>query len=104
MEIVNIIILIGSLITATTIIITAISKMLDIKLKGLYDNQRLNYRFAICSFAGDLRNDIKKTRDEFQAVFEMYGKYQDLVEKLNLKNHYIDNEMIYVQEQYKLLK
>lgn len=76
------------------------SKMLDVKLSGLYDSQRLQYRYEICSFAGDLRNGIVKTREEFQAVFEMYDKYELLIEKLKLKNHYIDNEMKYIEEQY----
>lgn len=103
MEIANWIILLGSLITAITIIITAISKILDIKLTGLYDNQRLQYRYEICSFAGDLRNGIKKTREEFQAVFEMYDQYEALIKKLKQTNHYIDNEMAYIEEQYKKL-
>lgn len=77
---------------------------MDVKLKGLYDNQRLQYRYEICNFAGDLRNGIIKTREEFQAVFEMYDKYELLIEKLKQTNHYIDNEMEYIAEQYKLLK
>ena len=103
MDLVGWIELLGCLITSITVIIKAVNKMLDVKLRGLYDNQRLQYRYEICSFAGDLRNNIKKTREEFQAIFEMYGKYESLVEGLKLKNHYIDNEMCYIQEQYKTL-
>lgn len=98
------IISIAGWITAIITIVTAISKILDAKLKGLYDNERLQYRYEICSFAGDLRNDIKKTREEFEAIFEMYDKYEALIEKLKQKNSYIDSEMLYIQEQYKLLK
>lgn len=79
------------------------SKILDVKLKGLYDNQRLQYRYEICSFAGDLRNNIEKTREEYQAVFEMYDKYEALIDKLKQKNSYIDSEMQYIKEQYKKL-
>ena len=104
MEIINWIILIGTLITAITIIITAISKMLDVKLSGLYDNQRLQYRYEISSFAGDLRNGIVKTREEYQAVFEMYDKYETLIDKLKQKNHYIDNEVKYIEQRYGELK
>ena len=104
MEAINYIILAGSLITAIGIILTAINKILDKKLSGLYDNQRLQYRYEICSFAGDLRNGIVKTRDEFQAIFEMYDNYEILIDKLKLKNHYIDNEVKYIEQQYKNLK
>ena len=104
MDTVNTLITIGGGITAVATIGASISKVLDVKLKGLYDNQRLQYRYEICSFAGDLRNGIHKTREEFQAIFEMYDKYEALIEKLKLTNHYIDNEMAYISEQYKLLR
>lgn len=73
-------------------------------MNGLYDNLRLQYRYEICSFAGDLRNEITKTREEFQAIFEMYDRYEKIVKDLNLHNHFIDNEMAYVTEQYKKLE
>lgn len=98
------IVTIASWTTAMGVVLGAMSKMLDVKLKGLYDNERLQYRYEICSFAGDLRNGIKKTREEFEAVFEMYDKYEVLIEKLKLKNSYINSEMAYISEQYKLLK
>lgn len=98
------IIAIGGTITAIITIVASISKVLDVKLSGLYNNQRLQYRYEICSFAGDLRNGIIKTREEFQAIFEMYDQYEALIEKLKQKNHYIDNEMAYISEQYKILK
>lgn len=94
---------IASWITAMGVILGAISKILDTKLKGLYDNERLQYRYEICSFAGDLRNGIKKTREEFEAIFEMYDKYEALIDKLKQKNSYIDSEMAYIKEQYKKL-
>ncbi len=100
----NWVVLIAGNITSITVIVTTISKMLDLKFKSVYDNQRLQLRYEICNFAGDLRNEIPKTREEFQAIFEMYDRYEMLIEKLKLKNHYIDNEMNYIKEQYKLLK
>ena len=92
------------LIGNVTVIIGALSGILDFKLKEFRDNQRLQYRYAICSFAGDLRNGIVKTREEFQAIFEMYDRYERIIEKLKQKNHFIDNEMAYIEQQYKLLK
>lgn len=104
MSIENIITLIASLLSSISIILRAVSKMLDKKMYGMYDNVRLQYRYEICSFAGDLRNGIKKTREEFQAIFEMFDKYEGFVKRLNQTNHYIDNEMAYIEEQYKKLK
>ena len=92
------------LIGNVTVIIGALSGILDFKLKEFRDNQRLQYRYEICSFAGDLRNGIVKTREEFQAIFEMYDRYERIIEKLKQKNHFIDNEMAYIEQQYKLLK
>ena len=104
MSIENIITLIASLLSSISVILGAVNKMLDKKMNGLYDNLRLQYRYEICSFAGDMRNGIKKTREEFQAIYEMYDKYEHFVKKLNLTNHYIDNEMQYIDEQYKKIK
>lgn len=103
----NIQLLIGLLISMSTlfgVLANFFNKVLANKLKPFHDNQRMQLRFELCSFAGDLRNGINKTREEFQAIFEMYDRYELLIEKLNLKNHYIDNEMLYITEQYKLLK
>jgi predicted ATP-binding protein involved in virulence len=104
MSLENIIILVASLISSISVILKAVDKILDKKMNGLYDNLRLQYRYEICSFSGDLRNGITKTREEFQAIFEMYDRYEQIVKDLNLRNHFIDNEMAYVTEQYKKLE
>ena len=85
-KIVNWVILGGSLIGSITVILTAVNKILDRKLNGLYNSQRLQYRYEICSFAGDLRNGLEKTRGEYRAIFEMYDEYELLIEKLKQKN------------------
>ena len=77
---------------------------LNEKLRGLYDDNRRQYRFQIVDFAGDLHNGIHKTREEFQAIFEIFDRYESLVERLNIKNHYVDSEMNYINEQYKKMK
>ena len=81
----------------------SLDEKLNEKLKGLYDNDRAQYRLLICDFAGDLRLGIKKTRYEFQAIEEIYEKYTDLVRDLNAKNHYIDGEWEFIQEKKTLL-
>ena len=81
-----------------------INKMLDKKLKGLYHDNRRQYRYMIVDFAGDLHNGITKTREEFQSILDIFGRYETLVEKLNVKNHYTDSEIAYIKEKYKELK
>ena len=98
-----IIALILSLSTLGGIIIKAFNKILDSKLKGLYDNDRVQYRLEICNFASSLRRGVIKTRDEFQAIYDIYEKYEEIVSRFKLKNHYIEIEIEYIKEQHKNL-
>ena len=103
----NLQLLVGLLISMSTLIgILAkfLNKMLDKKLKGLYHDNRRQYRYMIVAFAGDLHNGIPKTREEFQAILDIFGRYEALVELLHVTNHYVDSEIAYIKEQYKLLK
>ena len=87
-----------------TILGAFLNKMLDKKLKGLYHDNRRQYRYMIVDFAGDLHNGIPKTREEFQSILDIFGRYETLVEKLKVKNHYTDSEIAYIKEKYKELK
>ncbi len=91
------------LIGDATIVIGAMTAILHFMLKEFMDNQRTQMRYMICNFAGDLRNGIHKTRQEFEAIFEIYDKYEKIVKKLKIKNGFVDSEMAYIKEQYKLL-
>ncbi len=95
--------LLAGIITSSTTVIAAISKLLDKKLKGLYDNDRLQLRYEICDFAGDLRNGIPKIRGEYQAIFELIDRYKKLVKKLNVENNYINNEIAFIEKKYQEL-
>ena len=81
-----------------------INKMLDKKLKGLYHDNRRQYRYMIVDFAGDLHNGIKKTKDEFQSILDIFGRYESLVDKLKVSNHYVDSEMEYIKEKKRELE
>ena len=50
-----------------------------------------------------MHNGVKKTRDEFKAILDIFGRYEKLVEKLNVENHYVDSEIKYIKKQYELL-
>ena len=97
-----------SLLIGMSTLLTALgaflNKMLDKKLKGLYHDNRRQYRYMIVDFAGDLHNGIPKTREEFQSILDIFGRYEILVEKLKVKNHYVDSEISYIKEKYKELK
>lgn len=92
-----IITLIISMSTLLGIFAGIINKILDKKLKGLYHDNRRQYRYMIVDFAGDLHNGIKKTREEFQSILDIFGRYEILVDKLNVKNHYVDSEIAYIK-------
>lgn len=86
------------------IVIGGMTAILNFMLKDFLDNQRIQMRYMICSFAGDLRNGVKKTRQEFEAIFEIFDKYEKIIKKLKLTNGFVNSEMAYIKEQYKLLK
>lgn len=96
--------LILSMSTLLGIFAGIINKMLDKKLKGLYHDNRRQYRYMIVDFAGDLHNGIPKTREEFQSILDIFGRYEILVDKLRVKNHYTDSEIAYIKEKYKEIK
>lgn len=74
------------------------------KLGDKIDNNRKDeLRYTILSFAGDLRNGIPKTRQEYETIFAFYDKYELLIHQLNEKNGYLEVEMEYVKNQYKNL-
>ncbi len=103
----NVQVLIGLLISMSTlfgILAKFLNKKLDEKLEGLYHDNRRQYRYLIVAFASDLHKGIQKTREEFQTILDIFGRYEYLVEKLHVKNHYADSEIAYIKEKYKKLK
>ena len=66
-------------------------------------NRKDELRYTVLSFAGDLRNGIPKTRQEYETIFSFYDKYEKLIEQLQEKNGYLEVEMDYVKNQYKNL-
>jgi len=106
---------ISAFITALTVIGGAviwvikkfIFKPMEKELQKLGDkidmNRKDELRYTVLSFAGDLRNGIPKTRQEYETIFAFYDKYEQLIESLQEKNGYLEVEMDYVKTQYKNL-
>lgn len=59
-------------------------------------------RWEIISFANSLRYDDGQsaTLEEYNHVFDAYGKYEKLLESLGRKNGKIDNEYAYIKIMY----
>ena len=100
--------------TLVTLIITIVTSMVGLgkflskvlenklndKLAGLYHDNRRQYRYIIVDFAGDLHNKIKKTRDEFTTIFDIFNRYERLTSQLQVKNHQVDVEMDFIKRKY----
>lgn len=57
-------------------------------------------RFTIVSFANDLRNGVVKSKPQFDAIFSFMDEYEEMIEKLHIKNGLFKEEEIYIREQY----
>lgn len=63
--------------------------------------QRLRYE-CLC-FASDIRKGEAKTRQEYEEIFRMESEYDRLIDKYKIKNGYMEEEMLYVHNQYRSL-
>ena len=102
--------IIVALITATPATITAIIALITNKNNRLEEisnkidnNEKDHLRFEILSFAGDLRNGVVKTRQEFETIFAFYDKYEEIITALKVHNGYVDSEFDFIKEKFKEL-
>lgn len=112
----NIVLKLGSLITAITAILGALTwllnkivfkpmgQKLDALDRKIDKNKKDDLRYTILSFASDLRNGVAKTRQEYETIFAFYDDYETLIEHLKEKNGYLETEMEYIILQYNSLK
>lgn len=104
MQIVDLIIKIGAFLGAITTIIVALSKLLDVKLKPLTNQNRMQFRHEIVSFATEIQRGTTKRRDEFTSIYEMINEYESICEKYNIKNHLFEESVHIIDNAYKNLK
>lgn len=103
--------IIVALITATPATITAIIALITNKKNNrleeisnkIDNNEKDHLRFEILSFAGDLRNGVVKTRQEFETIFAFYDKYKEIITALKVHNGYVDSEFDFIKEKFKEL-
>lgn len=63
--------------------------------------QRLRYD-CLC-FASDIRKGIAKTRQEYEEIFRMETEYDKLIDKYDILNGFMEEEMLYTHNQYRAL-
>lgn len=110
-EIIKIIIYLGGILLAIYKFPSKIKDILKLTIKDeiksiseqIDENEKDRLRFEILCFAGDLRNGIFKTRQEFETIFVFHDKYETIIEKLKEHNGYLDTEFEYIKEKYKEL-
>ena len=77
-----------------------ISDKIDPLSKKIDENEIGQLRFQILSFASDLRNGVKKTRQEFETIFMFYDKYEAILKRLDQHNGYLDTEFDFIKLKY----
>lgn len=65
--------------------------------------ERQHLRYECLCFASDLRKGIPKTRQEYEEIFRMEDNYNRLIDKYNIKNGFMHEEMAYIHAQYQSL-
>lgn len=57
-------------------------------------------RYLVVSFANDLRNGIPKSKFQFDAVFAFIDEYDEMINKLKIKNSLFHEEVAYIRDKY----
>ena len=70
-------------VTEAGILLGAMAKVLDLKLKERNNISRMLLRYTIVSFASDLHKGIAKTRDQFLSIFEQIDECYHSLDILN---------------------
>ena len=64
------------------------------------ENEKDRIRWEVLDFANSCRNNIRHTKDEFQHIITLNGKYKRLLKKTNDENGVFDAEYAYIKELY----
>ena len=65
------------------------------------ENEKDRIRWEVLDFANACRNGIRHTKDEFQHIITLKGKYEILLKKTGDKNGVFDAEYAYILNLYK---
>ena len=64
------------------------------------ENEKDRIRWEVLDFANTCRNVIRHTKDEFQHIITLNGKYKTLLKKTNDENGVFDAEYEYIKKLY----
>ncbi len=110
----EIIIQVASYITAIGVIVKAVDKVFDKKMKlikteiqntnkKIDNNEKDDLRYKILSFANSLHNGDSHTRQEYETIFMFYDKYEAIIKALDITNGYLETEMEFIRKTYEVL-
>lgn len=72
----------------------------DQQRRSIDENEMDRIRWEVLDFANACRNHVKHTKDEFQHIIALNGKYHKLLEKYGIENGVFDAEYDYILELY----
>ena len=76
----------------------------DEQRESIDENEMDRIRWEVLDFANACRNHVRHTKDEFQHIIALNGKYHRLLEKYKMENGVFDAEYDYILELYKELQ
>jgi len=91
---------VGALTTICAFVHKILTKSLDKALKPLNNQNRMQFRYNIVSFASDLHKGIPKTRDEFNSIFEQIDEYEKICKTLSINNHLFQEEVKFINKRF----
>ena len=65
------------------------------------ENEKDRIRWEVLDFANSCRNGRRHTKDEFQHIITLNGKYKVLLKKTNDENGVFDAEFEYIKDLYR---
>lgn len=100
-----------SLTTVLGIFTGIINKIFNKRLKPIVDrldksdkenleDKMQQWRFECVTFASNLRKGTKYSIYEFQAIFVFADKYEQAVERLEIKNNLFSEELSFIKKKY----
>ena len=80
--------------------ISGLETRADQQRRSIDENEMDRIRWEVLDFANACRNHVKHTKDEFQHIIALNGKYHKLLEKYGIENGVFDAEYDYILKLY----
>lgn len=78
--------------------ISGLEARADQQRKSIDENEMDRIRWEVLDFANACRNGVRHTKDEFQHIITLNGKYHGLLKKYSMENGVFDAEYDYISE------